>query len=81
MPGTISEGGRAPGTPLAVSAREEVPMETQEKTREKSPFQPAEERKDSPPAYSRIDRDDPVEEASDESFPASDPPSYSPKAG
>jgi hypothetical protein len=26
----------------------------------------------------RIDRDDPVEEASDESFPASDPPSFSP---
>jgi hypothetical protein len=27
----------------------------------------------------QIDHDDPVEEASDESFPASDPPSYSPK--
>lgn len=26
----------------------------------------------------RIDHDDPVEEASDESFPASDPPSFSP---
>jgi hypothetical protein len=29
-----------------------------------------------PPA--RIDHDDPVEEASDESFPASDPPSFNP---
>ena len=26
----------------------------------------------------RIDHEDPVEEASDESFPASDPPSFSP---
>ena len=30
------------------------------------------------PMPARIDHDDPVEEASDESFPASDPPSFSP---
>ena len=33
-----------------------------------------EERKEDPPGNQRIDHDDPVEEASDESFPASDPP-------
>lgn len=31
-----------------------------------------------PDAPRRIDSDDPVDEASDESFPASDPPSFSP---
>lgn len=31
-----------------------------------------------PDAPRRIDPDDPVDEASDESFPASDPPSFSP---
>ena len=35
-----------------------------------------EERKDKPPRNQRIDHEDRVEEASDESFPASDPPSY-----
>lgn len=31
-----------------------------------------------PDAPRRIESDDPVDEASDESFPASDPPSFSP---
>lgn len=35
-----------------------------------------EKKKENPPPNQRIDHDDRVEEASDESFPASDPPSY-----
>ena len=43
--------------------------------------EPAERRGDEPPVQPRIDHEDPVEEASDESFPASDPPSFSPGKG
>jgi hypothetical protein len=59
-------------------------METQEKDRdlrtvrnekpEKPENTPKENPKENPPPTSRIDHDDPVEVASDESFPASDPP-------
>jgi hypothetical protein len=49
-------------------------MEIQEKDRDPRPAKTEEKPKDNPPRLSRIDHDDPVEEASDESFPASDPP-------
>lgn len=52
-------------------------METQEKDREPRAVKtekPEDIPKEKPPVKSRIDHDDPVDEASDESFPASDPP-------
>lgn len=49
-------------------------METQDKDRDPRAEKTEEKPKENPPRKSRIDHDDPVEEASDESFPASDPP-------
>ncbi len=53
-------------------------MSDPDKDKENRAHAPAEEdRKDTtqePPRKQRINHDDPVEEASDESFPASDPP-------
>jgi hypothetical protein len=53
-----------------------------EEFRESQPNRPEDEpagrAEKEPPFPQRIDHDDPVEEASDESFPASDPPSFSP---
>lgn len=45
-------------------------MEDQGKEKEEE----QEQKEEQPPQNQRIDHDDPVEEASDESFPASDPP-------
>lgn len=54
-------------------------MEKQDQERKQPPpSQPQKREKEDRPKR-QIDHDDPVEEASDESFPASDPPSYSPK--
>lgn len=47
-------------------------MDTQVQPQDKQ----EEKKKDDRPRNQRIDHEDPVEEASDESFPASDPPAY-----
>ncbi|HYN22826.1 MAG TPA: hypothetical protein VE078_17830 [Thermoanaerobaculia bacterium] len=52
-------------------------MDKQDQERKQSPAPQKQEKEDEdqPRPKRQIDHDDPVEEASDESFPASDPPS------